>query len=621
MADIPKMHMPENGGKNEGREVRRKDEMDELPDIADEGDEIDKLPNIADEGDEIDYLPDVDDKDDFFAGGIERTRALFRKVDEVFQTSGLDAEKHIERRDKVKDIVRYCNPLEMVKSVAYFSTVSLVAKVNCFYRVINHYSPIKLDETIVGDIKNIYDDVVTPQFVKDHLKDTFLDPQYVAAEMTELTCKAVDVAAYIEGKAVLGAAEVAEDAVTFVVGTIADVAGHPEVAEKMYQSDITGKISKYIDEKYDGSDLVKDIGACAEKVGEVGAYIGLGILAGNESAVVALAATVATFAARAGEATRAAVEKTGEYTHKELAYGILRGAMSVASQKAFSLIHGGMKDLGESLAESTKPIDGKVAQYIAEKVAGVAVAAGEGALDALVIDAQDIIDKYAAYALEIDDEAEVDFKKIAKDMGMGALVSGVIFFVSDILKDVSNYIGKEQDEEIRRVEFSEKKLLTDEEKHRIKEATGWSDETIDCFRSMEEYEIYKKADLQEVEIGGKKALIRKDIDWSRIDEKGRTNEERIKRGLAPLDRDGNSIELHHVGQHADSPLAELTFKEHRADGNDTILHDKKKQTETHGEGSNWDNDRQNYWRGRDGYNESTVNNKGGANLWQILLKK
>lgn len=157
----------------------------------------------------------------------------------------------------------------------------------------------------------------------------------------------------------------------------------------------------------------------------------------------------------------------------------------------------------------------------------------------------------------------------------------------------------------------EKNGLTDEEKQRIKEISGWSDEIIDNIRSMEEYEIYKKAGLQEVEIGGKKVLIRNDIDWNQTDEKGRTNQERIKRGLAPLDQDGNPIELHHIGQHSDSALAELTFKEHRSGGNDTILHDKKKETETHGEGNNWDNERQNYWKDRYEYNEDAENNKGG----------
>lgn len=143
------------------------------------------------------------------------------------------------------------------------------------------------------------------------------------------------------------------------------------------------------------------------------------------------------------------------------------------------------------------------------------------------------------------------------------------------------------------------------------EETGWSDEIINAIGSREEYEVYKKAGLKEVEIGEKKALIRNDIDWNQVDEKGRNNAERIEKGLAPLDKDGNSIELHHIGQREDSPLAELTFKEHRCDGNDTILHDKTKETETHGEGNTWDSQRQDYWNNRAEYNKETSNPEGG----------
>ncbi|WP_411680079.1 HNH/ENDO VII family nuclease [Clostridium thailandense] len=143
-----------------------------------------------------------------------------------------------------------------------------------------------------------------------------------------------------------------------------------------------------------------------------------------------------------------------------------------------------------------------------------------------------------------------------------------------------------------------KEGLTDEEKAKIEEETGWSDEIIDAIGSMEEYEIYKNAGLQEAEIGGRRCLIRSDIDWERKDAFGKTNRERAAEGHAPLDKNGKPIQLHHIGQHADSPLAELTFEEHRCGGNDSILHDKTKETEVHGEGSNWDSERGDYWKAR-----------------------
>lgn len=155
--------------------------------------------------------------------------------------------------------------------------------------------------------------------------------------------------------------------------------------------------------------------------------------------------------------------------------------------------------------------------------------------------------------------------------------------------------------------------LTEEESIKVKEEQNWSERVIEFIGSWEEYEIYKGAELEEQEIGDKSCLIRKDIDWDKkwetgkYDENGNpiyeTNEERIQKGRAPLDDNGNPIQLHHIGQHADSPLAELTFEEHRCNGNDTILHDKTIETEAHAEGNNWDRERQDYWRDRADYNE------------------
>ena len=156
----------------------------------------------------------------------------------------------------------------------------------------------------------------------------------------------------------------------------------------------------------------------------------------------------------------------------------------------------------------------------------------------------------------------------------------------DKLSDVQNALEKEENANSDNKESSEgtsengeKKGLTEEEKAKLKELTGWSDEIIDAIGSMEEAEIYMKAGLKEVEINGKKCLIRDDIDWNQKDEMGRTNKERAEQGLSPITKDGKTVELHHIGQHADSPLAELTPEEHRGKGNDTILHDKTKESE------------------------------------------
>lgn len=96
--------------------------------------------------------------------------------------------------------------------------------------------------------------------------------------------------------------------------------------------------------------------------------------------------------------------------------------------------------------------------------------------------------------------------------------------------------------------------------------------------SAEELQIYKEANLKEATVNDRESLIRTDIDYEAKDQFGRTNLERMEEGLAPL-VDGQPIELHHIGQEMDSPLAELTRTEHRGEGNYSVLHDVTKESE------------------------------------------
>lgn len=146
---------------------------------------------------------------------------------------------------------------------------------------------------------------------------------------------------------------------------------------------------------------------------------------------------------------------------------------------------------------------------------------------------------------------------------------------------------------------SNKEGLSDEEKIKIKEEhPEWPDEIIDAIASWEEYEIYSNANVTLAYINGKPCLIRTDINLDQKDVQGRTNRERMESGLSPLDQNGKPIELHHIGQRADSPLVELTYEEHHLNGNDGILHDKTIQSEVHGDGNNWNTQKRNHWETR-----------------------
>lgn len=107
--------------------------------------------------------------------------------------------------------------------------------------------------------------------------------------------------------------------------------------------------------------------------------------------------------------------------------------------------------------------------------------------------------------------------------------------------------------------------------------------------------IYSDAELKKGEVDGRESLQRSDINYDEKDELGRTNLERMEHGLAPL-KDGKPIELHHIGQDMDSPLAELTKDEHMRNGNDSILHDKQKESDI--DRGEFKKEKEEYWKAR-----------------------
>jgi hypothetical protein len=106
-------------------------------------------------------------------------------------------------------------------------------------------------------------------------------------------------------------------------------------------------------------------------------------------------------------------------------------------------------------------------------------------------------------------------------------------------------------------------------------------EVISKFRSMDEYNVYKEAGLQNIMVNGKTALIPKfDLDFvSQLPDGTKvTNLERMLRGYAPLDpATGKPFQLHHIGQKNNAILAALTESQHQ--GNTALLHIFGKESE------------------------------------------
>lgn len=140
------------------------------------------------------------------------------------------------------------------------------------------------------------------------------------------------------------------------------------------------------------------------------------------------------------------------------------------------------------------------------------------------------------------------------------------------------------------------KFKEEEERAKIEKNSPYSSDINDNIKTEKELEVYKNANLKEGEVNGKKNLERTDIDYDQKDDDGRTNLDRMHDGKAPLDKDGNPIELHHIGQKSDSPLAELKKDEHRGKENNTVLHDLNKESEI--DRDKFNKERSDYWKAR-----------------------
>ena len=153
-------------------------------------------------------------------------------------------------------------------------------------------------------------------------------------------------------------------------------------------------------------------------------------------------------------------------------------------------------------------------------------------------------------------------------------------------KETENLQESENTEEVETTQETEDtETEVDEEAVRaeINEKSEYSDEVNEKISSVEELEVYQKANLREENIDGKICLVRDDIDMDYVDPKsGDTNRQLMEKGRAPYDaKTGERIELHHIGQEQDSPLAELTENSEHGDFY-SALHTK--------EGESWRND-------------------------------
>jgi len=100
-----------------------------------------------------------------------------------------------------------------------------------------------------------------------------------------------------------------------------------------------------------------------------------------------------------------------------------------------------------------------------------------------------------------------------------------------------------------------------------------------------------------IQFNGNKVYQRNDLfDPNAVDARGRSNIQRMEKGLAPLDANGNSVNLHHMLQRQDGPIAEVTQAFHKE--NHGVIHINDNSIPSGINRTEFDKWRSNYWKER-----------------------
>jgi RHS repeat-associated protein len=100
-----------------------------------------------------------------------------------------------------------------------------------------------------------------------------------------------------------------------------------------------------------------------------------------------------------------------------------------------------------------------------------------------------------------------------------------------------------------------------------------------------------------IEFNGNKVYQRDDLfDPNYVDTKGRTNIERMQKRLAPIGKDGDSVNLHHMTQRQDGPIAEVAQSFHQQ--NKAVIHVNPNIIPSGIDRKQFNKWRSNYWKNR-----------------------
>ena len=107
----------------------------------------------------------------------------------------------------------------------------------------------------------------------------------------------------------------------------------------------------------------------------------------------------------------------------------------------------------------------------------------------------------------------------------------------------------------------------------------------------------KSSGIKTVEFNGKTVTVNSNLfDLNRIDDKGRTNLQRMQKGRAPIGYDGKPVNIHHIDQTDDGPVMEILATIHQQ--NYSALHQNRGQSPSLINRAKFNSWKRNYWKFR-----------------------
>ena len=241
--------------------------------------------------------------------------------------------------------------------------------------------------------------------------------------------------AYLTAKYGIGTLRIFENAVDFAVGGVAKLFKN-SAGEKLFKKQITTKMSKALDEKMDVPSKVRKAGHYAEIVGDATSKIGLSLL-GYTGVVGAIISGTFLGLGSAGETVKKAAAKTGKFEKKEYLSGLIVGVVAGTLPTVIGFVS---NHLSRFAANITGKLVGKIivdggsaaAVKAAQVGVGLGGAAVVGATAGLIFETKEITEEVMFKITGVKDKIEINLKKIAINLAIGAGISCACYLITAI---------------------------------------------------------------------------------------------------------------------------------------------------------------------------------------------